>query len=224
MRGLLMAILASGTLLGISGGTAQASTATIAGSPQVGSSAPPSATLGEVNGTFYPNPADSGSFDSSQLGRPVFSLQFPVIDFDPPASGQGVCAKTTQVGELTRPYTDVFSAGAGRCETEVAADGSAQAGKGALSSFEAIYQTTVTVTGAGDVTFRLRSDDGWVLAIGPDDAGWQPSRVNGALQNPPPAGPVSGYPVVGAYNVASPPNDRFVTMFFVFESSVCSDA
>ncbi len=214
MRGLLMAILASGALLGASAGPAQAGTTSIARSPQVGSSAPPSVTLGQVSGVFYPNPADRGSFDSGQLDRPLFSLPFPVIDFDPPASIQGACARPTHVGELTRPYTDVISAGAGRCDTEVAAGRGARAGVGALSSFEAVYQTTVRVSRAEDVTFHLRSDDGWILAIGPDGAGRQPSHVSGALRDPPPAGPVSGYPVVGAYNVASSPGDRSVTVSF----------
>lgn len=213
MRSLLMAVLASGALLGAPGAMARAETAAIARAPEVGSSASPSVTFGQVRGVFYPNPADSGSFDSSQLGEPAFSQRFPVIDFDPPASMQGACARTSRVRERTRPYTDLVSL-AGGCHTEVAAGRGHRAGVGKLSSFEAVYQMPVDVPEAEDVTFHLRSDDGWVLAIGPDYAGRQPSRVSGALRAAPAVGPVSGHPVLGAYNVASSPRDRSVTVAF----------
>src|SRR6266851_3131229 len=41
-------------------------------------------TIGNVLGTFYPNPANSGAFDPSQLSSPAFTQQFPVIAFNPP--------------------------------------------------------------------------------------------------------------------------------------------
>jgi hypothetical protein len=42
-------------------------------------------SISTIQGTFYPNPNDSGAFDPSVLSTPVFSQQFPVIDFNPPS-------------------------------------------------------------------------------------------------------------------------------------------
>src|SRR5690348_9883036 len=43
-------------------------------------------TIGIVQGTFYPHPANSGAFDPS-VTTPVFTQQFPVIGFNPPTIG-----------------------------------------------------------------------------------------------------------------------------------------
>ncbi|MGO9750197.1 MAG: beta strand repeat-containing protein [Solirubrobacteraceae bacterium] len=183
-------------------------------------------TIGPVNGTFYPNPNNSGPFDTSQLSSPVFSEQFPVINFNPPVVAQGACANATGVDEWNRPYTDVITAANGQCGTEVAQGNGSQAGCGDLETpdclslvdlyqFEAVYRTMLNVSQTGQVTFDFYSDDGWILAIGPSGSGNQPTYVSGSLYNAPSTGgAVSGYPVVGAYNTGSSPVENTVTVSF----------
>jgi len=52
-------------------------------------------TIGIVQGAFYSDPANSGSFDPSVLTSPPdFTQQFPVIGFNPPA-GTLTCSNVT---------------------------------------------------------------------------------------------------------------------------------
>lgn len=53
---------------------------------------------------------------------------------------------------------------------------------------------------AGQVTFNMYADDGWILSVGANAGGQHPAYVSGDTQNAPASGPFSGYPVVGAHN------------------------
>ncbi|HVR05916.1 MAG TPA: IPT/TIG domain-containing protein, partial [Solirubrobacteraceae bacterium] len=169
-------------------------------------------TLGAVDTTFYPNPRDRGRFDVSQLDRPIFSQEFPAIDFDPPTSLQK-CRPASGVDELTRPYTDVLRTGSGRCTLYPAEGNGARAGLGGLFEFEAVNRTTLRVPERGEVTFDIYADDGWTLAIGPSGR-LQPERLSGPLSHAPGRGPLSEYPVVGASNGGGSPRRERLTVSF----------
>jgi len=85
---------------------------------------------------------------------------------------------------------------------------------GAPGSFEAAFHSTLTVPSAGEVTFNIYSDDGWLLGIGTNVSGLQPSYVSGALDNPQPQTPVYHLTVVGAHNLPTSPAQRTVTINF----------
>jgi hypothetical protein len=172
----------------------------------------PPVTISVVNGTFYANPSNSGGFDSSQLSSPVFAQQFPLVGFNPPTSAQP-CTNSTGVDVNTRPFTDVIPNPDGSCSTLVAQGNGQQAGSGTLFTFEAVFTGSLNVAAAGQVTFNVFSDDGFVLAIGPQ-GGNQPTQVSGPLLNAPAAGFVTGFPVLGAFNVATGPVGNTLTIDF----------
>ena len=78
--------------------------------------AAPPVTIGIVQGTFYPNPANSGSFDAVPTSPPAFTQQFPVIGFNPPA-GTLTCSNITSadVNAFSVPITDVVPNPDGTC-------------------------------------------------------------------------------------------------------------
>lgn len=175
-----------------------------------------SAAIEQITGSFFPNPSNSGAFVTSPSARPAFSEQFPVIDFNPPGGASTFCTNSTGVNEGTRPFADVVPKPDGTCAAQVAqsADGLSQAGAGNLGAFQAVFTSTLDVTGTGYATFNFFSDDGWVFSIGPSANGDQPSYYSGAFANPPPSGPFTGYKVVGSYNTNSSPAGNNVTVYF----------
>lgn len=184
---------------------------------------PPTVTIDGVAGEFYSNPTNSGTFDASQIAKPLFAESFPTIDFNPPTSAQVFCSNATGVNEFTRPYTDVLQFSDGSCGTLIAQGSGLQAGVGALNTFEATFISHLEVSTAATVTFNFYSDDGWVLGIGQRLGGTQqPSYVSGPLVDPPgvssanPAGvtPQTGLPVVGSYNLPSSPTLNQLTVAF----------
>jgi len=182
-------------------------------------SATPSAVsvaIGPITGSFFPNPSNSGAFNASPSAQPAFTEQFPVINFDPPNGASTLCANGTGVNDETRPFADVEPRPDGTCAAHVAqsADGMQQAGSGNLGAFQAVFTSTLVVTGAGYATFNFFSDDGWVFAIGPSVSGDQPTYYSGSYANAPPSGPFTGYRVVGSYNGPSSPAANNVTVYF----------
>lgn len=175
-----------------------------------------SAAIEQITGSFFPNPSNSGAFVTSPSAQPAFSEQFPVIDFNPPGGASTFCTNSTGVNEGTRPFADVVPKPDGTCAAQVAqsADGLSQAGVGNLGAFQAVFTSTLDVTGTGYATFNFFSDDGWVFSIGPSANGDQPSYYSGAFANPPPSGPFTGYKVVGSYNTNSSPAGNNVTVYF----------
>lgn len=194
-------------------------TATATSTPSPTASPTPgivSAAIERVTGSFFANPSNSGAFVTSPSTPPVFSEQFPVIDFNPPGGASTFCRNSTGINENARPFADVVPQPDGTCAAQVAqsVDGSQQAGVGNLGAFQAVFTSTLDVSGAGYATFNFFSDDGWVFAIGPSANGDQPSYYGGAFANPPPAGPFTGYKVVGSYNGPSAPTANNVTVYF----------
>ena len=173
-------------------------------------------TIGSVQGTFYLNLANSGSFDPSALTSPAFTQQFPVIGFNPPA-GALTCSNITSadVNAFSRPITDVVPKPDGTCSLVPAMANGIQAGIGTLFNFQAVFTADLNVASAGQVTLNVASDDGFVLGIGPQGAN-QPLRVSGTMVNPPPSGTsfVKGYPVMGALNQGTAPSPNDITVNF----------
>jgi hypothetical protein len=199
-------------LFGIS---ALLATLSLAAAPlPAGAAAAPSVTIGTVNGIFYANPFNTGGFDPAHLpASSAFNQDFPVIAFDSPPGNQ-VCSNLTGVNTTTRPFTDVVPNQDGTCSAIVAEGNNVQAGVGPMGTFEAVFRANLTVGAAGPVTFNVIADDGWVLAAGPSASGSQPTFVSGSLQFGPPTGFATNFPVVGAYNTASAPALRPVTVNF----------
>jgi hypothetical protein len=50
-------------------------------------SPPPIVSIDAVQGRFFPNPTDSGGF-TTPTAPPLFTAQFPTVDFNPPVSAQ----------------------------------------------------------------------------------------------------------------------------------------
>jgi hypothetical protein len=124
----------------------------VVGSAMPASAAEPVVTLGAVSGTFYPNPQNSGVFDSAQLAHPAFRQTFSAIAFNPPSAAGLHCPNAVTVGAGSRPFRDVERFPSGTCYASVAAGNGLKAGVGALASFEATFVTAVHVPSAGDVT------------------------------------------------------------------------
>jgi len=174
---------------------------------------PPGVGLGPVRGVFFPNSDNSGPFDLTSSAKPAFTRTFRVINFNPPADLQH-CTNSIGVDERTRPFTSVVPNPNGPCATTVAEGNGQQAGVGDLEAFEAVFTAHLTVPRAGPVTFAVTADDGWILSIGPDGKGNQPTYVSGALMDPPKRGLATGFQVVGANNAISPVTQLMVTVDF----------
>jgi hypothetical protein len=161
--------------------------------------------IGTVTGHFFANPTNSGGFTAKPGDTEVFTQTFPAINFNPPA-GTVPCTNATGVHENLRPFTDVVPQPDGSCLVIVAEGNGQQAGVGDLYNFNAVFRGQLSVSAAAVVTFNFFSDDGWILSVDAEKTSHlQPTHVSGPMVNPPPAGPFSGYPVVGSYNTPSSP-------------------
>jgi murein DD-endopeptidase MepM/ murein hydrolase activator NlpD len=163
----------------------------------------PVISISPVTGSFFENPTNVGYFTATQMTPEVFHQTFPVINFNPP-SGTLSCSNYINVNETTRPFTDVVSQPDGTCTTIIVEGNGYQAGIGNLAGFQAVFRGNFTVLTATQVTFNFFSDDGWILSIGTNADGVQPSYVSGPLIDPPGVGPFSGFSIVGSYNQDSP--------------------
>src|SRR5260370_15986200 len=86
-----------------------------------------------------------------------------------------------------------------------------QAGLGDMFEFDAVFNGSVTVAKAGQLTFSFYSDDGFIFGLNGGA-----TRVGGVLQNPPASGMTAffGYPVMGAFNSPTGPQEPDVTVNF----------
>ena len=132
----------------------------------------------QLKGRFFRNPANSGIFRATPADTSVFAQDFPTINFNPPA-GSVPCSNATGIGVSSRPFTDVIPQPDGSCVTIPAQGNGYQTGIGELYNFQAVFLGTFTVSGPMRVTFNFYSDDGWILALGPNPAGQKPSFVSG---------------------------------------------
>lgn len=160
----------------------------------------------KITGRFYSG--GCGSFCANVKEPPVFTQDFPTIDFNPP--GGTIPGNITGVGVDTRPFTDITTNPAGDFTGAVVAQGNgSQAGVGNLGGFDAVFTGTYLVAQAGNITFNFYSDDGFIFG-----AGGGATRVSGADSNPPSATELEGYPVMGAYNQPTSPVANSITVNF----------
>jgi RHS repeat-associated protein len=164
-----------------------------------------------VQGDFYAADTSQNRFTAKPGDTPAFSQTFPTIDFNPPAGSK---PNPWFVDDKTRPFTDLTTDQVGKVNGELIAHGNGlQAGTGDLRTFEAAFTANFVVARAGDVTFKLTSEDGFLLGIGGDA-----QRVNGVYDNAPAsnASAFGGLPLVAASNQAccSTPQAYTITVHF----------
>ncbi len=154
---------------------------------------------GPVEGNFFFRGASATAFAAKPGDTPAFTQTFPTLNFNPP---NGVVNHNISgVGPTTRPFTDITTDGAGNFSGTIVAQGNGlQAGVGTLSSFDAVFTGTFVVAKAGDVTFNVLANDGFLLGVGGGA-----TRVSGSYEGAPAsnASPFQAYPLVGAWNQPS---------------------
>jgi RHS repeat-associated protein len=152
-----------------------------------------------VQGNFYAAEPSAQTFTAKPGDAPAFGQSFPTIDFNPPAGTIAhSLAGLPAVDPTTRPFTDITTDQVGDGNGVIVAQGNGQqAGAGSLNSFDAALTANFVVAKAGDVTFNIVHDDGFLLGIGGGA-----TRISGAYENPPESSASSfhDYPLVGAFN------------------------
>ncbi len=171
------------------------------------------ASTSAVQGNFYTAQPSATSFTATPEDTPAFGESFPTIDFNPPR-GTVIGEPIAGPNPSTRPFSDVTTDVIGSYAGTVIAQGNGdQAGVGALESFDAAFTSTIVVAQAGDITFNILHDDGFMLGIGGGA-----TRVSGANENPPESNvsPFEKYQLVGAFNETTPlgPRTDAVTVHF----------
>jgi RHS repeat-associated protein len=154
-------------------------------------------------------------FNATPNMTPVFTQQFPTINFNPPTGS--VPRMPASIGTDTRPMMSVATDTVGNFTGATVVQGTDangvlhQAGFGDMSDFQGVFTGSITVGKAGQLTYSFFSDDGFVFGMSGGD-----TRVGGALANPPPSGltAFTGYPVMGAFNGQSGPQRRDVIVNF----------
>jgi len=155
-------------------------------------------------GRFYTEDSSAcgtGIFDTLPSAVPVFTQEFPTIDFNPPAGT--IPGNTSNVNVNTRPFTDITTDQNGNFTGTIVAQGNGmQAGVGVLGCFQAVFTGSFTIKSAGNVSINLFSDDGFILGINGGA-----THVSGAMVNVPTGGvtPFQQYTVVGSYNQGTAP-------------------
>ncbi len=114
----------------------------------------------------------------------------------------------------TRPFTDLTTDETGAVNGVIPAQGNElKAGLGSLETFEASFTANFVVAQAGDVTFKVTSEDGFLLGVGGGA-----SRVSGEYEGAPESNTSAfqGLPLVGAYDKTSgsEPQAHLVTVHF----------
>src|SRR5216684_3341534 len=154
---------------------------------------------GPVQGNFYLNPNQSCTFGVGPgSGTLAFGQTFPDILFNAPASAVPHDISTVNVN--TRPFTDLTVDVNGNYNGQIVAQGNGlQAGVPQMLSFYAAFTGNFVVKQAGDVTFTILHDDGYIFGVGNGAA-----RVNGDLIINPATTttPFNGYPVMAAFDTS----------------------
>ncbi len=190
----------------------------LVGAPAAHGAETPAISISSVSGSFMPNAQNSGPFIGTPTTPVAFTQEFPVINFNPPV-GTVPCTNKTGVDVNTRPFSNVVPQPDGSCKTVPAQGKNQQAGVGELTNFQAVFTGAFLVTSANRVTFNFFSDDGWILSLGPNSAGAQPSYVSGPMLNFPKAGPFTGFTVVGSYNVVSAATQNNLVVSFTVNAN-----
>ena len=149
-------------------------------------------SLTAVQGDFYPNPQNLCTFGPT--GSPTFSQSFPDIQFNP--APNSVPHSLPGVDQTTRPFTDVTLDINGNYNGTIVAQGNgSQAGVGNLTNFFASLSGSFLVSQAGDFSFTVSHDSGYLLGVGNGAA-----RVNGDNIGGPVQTAFQHYPVVAAFD------------------------
>jgi RHS repeat-associated protein/uncharacterized repeat protein (TIGR01451 family) len=163
-----------------------------------------------VQGNFYAQPSNPQSFAVTPQSVPDFGQSFSTIDFNPPA-GTIPHSPAGAPTDQTRPFTDVTTDVNGNYNGTIVAQGnSLQAGNSNLTNFDAVFTANLIVAQAGDVTFNIYANDGFLFGVGNGA-----TRVSGANENPPASNlsAIQGYPLMGAFNLVGA-GTRPVTVHF----------
>ena len=164
-----------------------------------------------IHGRFFTNNYFGDPFLATSASTPVFEQDFPTINFDPVAGT--VANNASGVNEWTRPFTDITTDLAGNYTgTIVAAGNGQQAGSGNLGSFDAVFTGSYTIGSAGDYTFDVLSDDGFIFGIG-DGATALPGNI---MYNAPASGLTGfeSYPIMGTFNHNTGPQPYSIKVHF----------
>ena len=156
----------------------------------------------------------SGVFKATPDQAPLFSIPVPTINFNPPSGT--VPGNTSGVTEYTRPMTDVTTDLNGNYTGTIVLQGNGyQAGVNLGPNrdetfFNAVFTGSFTVAAAGNASFNMFTDDGFILGIGNNA-----TRVSGPLVGTYQATTAfDNLPTVGAYNIATAPTGNTITVNF----------
>jgi RHS repeat-associated protein len=159
-----------------------------------------------VLGQFFPATLSQNRFTAAPGQTPLFTQEFPTINFNPPANT--IPGNPTTIGVNTRPFTDITTDYLGNFTGTIVAQGNGyQAGLGPTNCqsgtycFQAVFTGVFTVNSAGNATINLFDDDGFILSVGKNAAGQSATRVSGPMINAPSTPPFNPtFTVVGADN------------------------
>ncbi|HKV88416.1 MAG TPA: Ig-like domain-containing protein, partial [Candidatus Dormibacteraeota bacterium] len=160
-----------------------------------------------VQGNFFDNPTNVCHFGADTTTPPLFSQSFPNIMFNPdPAifkvpppfirpDSNGVVFNIS-----TRPFTDVTTDINGNPSGLIVAQGNGIQAGSSVTNFFASFTGNFVVHQAGDLTFRILHDDGYLLGVG-----GAATRVSGDYEGDviPATTPFNGYPTLAAWNTSS---------------------
>ncbi len=158
---------------------------------------------------------DCACFDATPSSTPVFTQQFPTINFNPPTGS--IPHMPSSIGSDSRPVVSVATDVAGNFSGSTIVQGADangvvhQAGLGDLFGFQVVFTGNLTVAKGGPLLLSFFADDGFMFGT----AGGT-TYVSGSLVNVPPSGltAFNGYPVVAAFNAQSGPQERDTTVNF----------
>ena len=147
---------------------------------------------------------------------PLFTQNFPVINFNPPPNA--ITGISGLADTNSRPFTNVITDFAGTQVGTIVAQGNGYLAGGngqnpaatPLYTFRAIFTGQMTIAAAGNVTFDLFADDGYILSFGNGAT----TVAGDPMSNSPGKSPLMGYPVMGAVNNGEPPTGSQVTVNF----------
>jgi hypothetical protein len=174
-----------------------------------------------IHARVFANNPDSCSFALTPNATPYFEQDFPVIAFNPPSGVSLGCVP--DANHSTRPFTDMvptpnsYGTPCGAIPKQYPLTGTPtwQAGNSPLTAFRTVFTGQFYSSDSGYVTFKIWSDDGWILGVGqntayPTTTPVQPYYVSGTfipappqIGTPWPTTTWEQYPVVGRFDQGS---------------------
>jgi RHS repeat-associated protein len=157
-------------------------------------------SVGTTQVQFFPSNG-SCQFYITPGTIPAFTMLVPNINFNPP-SGM-IPGNNSGVNNNTRPFTLVTTDANGNFSGTMVAQGNGfQAGSGSMGSFQDVLTGSFTVATAGNVSFNIFTDDGFLLGVGGGA-----TRVSGPWYNIPASGmtPFTNLPILEGQNTNTYP-------------------